>query len=156
MRKYEVRPARVQQDSTSCGFWVITLALLWACGVPIARSEPGEAMTILRNLGISQIKSYWKAIWTSWRIEEKGLGERPLLELMINWDMEFEEPPKDGCVSCLARRSIHAKLTVCSIIQVAVRPPWIPRFDPDEAKANISAAVKANISAAKVHVVACC
>jgi hypothetical protein len=63
-KKYDARPAKVQRDSTSYGFWVKTLALLWACGVSITRKNPkkDDNMQILRNLGINRVKSYWKAI----------------------------------------------------------------------------------------------
>ncbi|KAJ6491845.1 hypothetical protein C8R47DRAFT_1214635 [Mycena vitilis] len=124
-RTYEARPAGVQQDGTSCGFWVITLALLWICGLSIARTAPERepSIQVLRNLGVRQIKIYWKAIWTSWRIEERGLSTRPLLELMANWDMELTVEPEDGCI--------------------APRPPWVPRFNPEEARKNITIAEEA-------------
>ncbi|KAJ7078644.1 hypothetical protein C8R44DRAFT_754811 [Mycena epipterygia] len=132
-RQYEVRPAEVQQDSSSCGFWAVALAILWPSGplgalkrrvfrqalsLLLCQSGPASQslwqLTAIGSLGASRlprsrVKSYLKAIWTSWRIEEKGLSTGPLLAFMSNWDMEFEETPDDDC-NTITRHAVTSPL----------------------------------------------
>ncbi|KAF7362356.1 hypothetical protein MVEN_00582300 [Mycena venus] len=100
---YEVKLLDVQTDGASCGFWMVTIAFLIICEVPIRNS----CINLLKLIGVENIKEHWKCLLTSWRVEEKGLGRDPVNNFLRYWDGQFNHN------SSIARR-----------------PRWIPRYNP--------------------------
>jgi len=72
---------------------MITLALLLVCAVEMIESN----LEILEDLGAVALKSHWKSLITSWRIEEIGLGVLPVNHILQHWNMHY----KDQTVTCV-------------------------------------------------------
>ncbi|KAJ6466725.1 hypothetical protein C8R47DRAFT_1153492 [Mycena vitilis] len=108
---YRARTLNIQRDGYSCGFWMITLALLIVCNVAIDE----ECIDCLDAIGIDTLQYHWKCILTSWRIEEHGLGYLPLNNILAYWNLEFGPDSSDQHPECVAHR-----------------PAWISRFDPTQ------------------------
>ncbi|KAJ7128854.1 hypothetical protein C8R46DRAFT_1236918 [Mycena filopes] len=106
---YRVRTLNIQRDHSSCGFWMITLAVLIVCRIPIDE----ECLDRLDAIGIETLKYHWKCILTSWRIEDHGLGYTPVNDFLQYWDQNLEPHADDLYPNCLAPR-----------------PAWVSRFDP--------------------------
>ncbi|KAJ7507611.1 hypothetical protein B0H11DRAFT_1902699 [Mycena galericulata] len=115
---YEVHQLDIQRDGDSCGFWMVTIALMLVCEIDIV--DPN--LEILENLAIDGIKQHWRALITSWRIEEEGLGVEATNNFLQLWDIHFPSMG-DHCL--------------------AARPDWIPRFDPVKAAAQQAAIIGA-------------
>lgn len=77
--RYWVVKLAVQRDGSTCGFWAIVIALLCMFNINV---EDSQLIDRLKGIGISQLKELWKAVWTSWRVEEHGVGVRPVKELL--------------------------------------------------------------------------
>ncbi|KAJ7178328.1 hypothetical protein C8R43DRAFT_1187889 [Mycena crocata] len=105
---YTLHLMDVQRDSSACGFWMITVAFLFICDVPITKQSLGT----LRLLGSENIKRHWKYLLTSWRIEEKGLEFQPVNDFLDYWGHGYQQK----------------KTRI-----IARRPEWIPRFNPHQA-----------------------
>ncbi|KAJ7839627.1 hypothetical protein B0H13DRAFT_2366742 [Mycena leptocephala] len=95
----------VQEDGSSCGFWISALCLLYISGIDVTSEQNVER---LRKLRIQGVKQHLKEIWTSWRIGEDGLEEAALNALLKHFNAEVDGP-----------------LSSC----IASRPQWITRAE---------------------------
>lgn len=107
---------------------MITLTFLLVCAIEISGADSGSAnLDILEKVGVDVIKDHWKALMTSWRIEELGLGALPVNNFLRPWNVAFNGI---GCVRGVG--SAHSSETYIS--QMAPRPAWVRRFDTTAAE----------------------
>ncbi|KAK6988220.1 hypothetical protein R3P38DRAFT_3229065 [Favolaschia claudopus] len=91
--RYRVYNANVQEDGSSCGFWMATTALLMICGASIKHKDTRR---MLQSLGIDYLQQHWRFLLTSWRIEEEGLGAEVVNNFLHYWNLDFAQ--RSGCL----------------------------------------------------------
>ncbi|KAF9530532.1 hypothetical protein CPB83DRAFT_165821 [Crepidotus variabilis] len=109
MNTYKVHNLAVQPDGSSCGWWVLTCALLLVCGVS---PETVDTKKTLRKIGVSGIKELWERLWIDWRTNSTGL----CTELLMEFLSQFSDR------NCLQEGVLH----------VAERPSWISQYVPGQ------------------------